>query len=390
MQQQLSSGTKNKPMQGLVTVELFDAKTYEKIKEIKSKNIITKHGYRHIQSKIIQAILAGGSVSTPNLANDFWQIMLWSTTNPEIDESFPLLGNLVGWSNIQTYSGSDTLRGTINIAETSIITDAEGIYTRLHLVFDWPTHAANGTFQTIIFSPVTDPVAALKLFSISNIVGPDIYPYDLEWDGSNLWVAGDNTGKVYKINPDTGAVITTFNNQGGAPRGVTWDGTNLWTAEIINAGIYKINPDTGEVISSIVPPTTYPTGLAWDGTNLWVVAVDTNRIYQLNPTTGDVISYFAIPSNSAGLTWDGSNLWLSNMSTKLIYIIDPNTGTTFNSYANISGGLTLAGNILFAANIGSNVIYKILRTMYSTRTLLPTPISKSSANTMKVHYDFVF
>lgn len=79
--------------------------------------------------------------------NMITHFMLTSNTSAvPVDETlFP--GALIGWSDYQLYSGTDTKRGTINITESGL---QEGTM-ELKLVFDWPTHAANGTFGTLGF-----------------------------------------------------------------------------------------------------------------------------------------------------------------------------------------------------------------------------------------------
>jgi len=76
------------------------------------------------------------------------------------------------------------------------------------------------------------------------------------------------------------------------------------------------------------------------------------RIYKLNPSTGEVISSFASPDSvPRGLTWVGQYLWLSGSDQDRIYKMYMRFGAI---------------------------------------TLLPAPVTKTSMNTMKVQYDFVF
>lgn len=61
--------------------------------------------------------------------------------------------NIVGVAECPiTYSGDDTLRGTYNSAESSISYSLNGTYN-CHLVFDFPTHCANGSVNKILFYP---------------------------------------------------------------------------------------------------------------------------------------------------------------------------------------------------------------------------------------------
>lgn len=61
--------------------------------------------------------------------------------------------NCIGYAeSITAFSGSDQKRGTINLQETKFYTKATN-RTVNKLVFDFPTHVANGKIDTIVFSP---------------------------------------------------------------------------------------------------------------------------------------------------------------------------------------------------------------------------------------------
>ncbi|MDE4542252.1 hypothetical protein [Thermoanaerobacterium sp. R66] len=332
-------------IRGLVTVELFDAATKKKVLEAKTENLITSIGYNFLRWAIQDRIIQNSSASKPSFSNVFNQIQLYSTSQIESDDLYPETGNLIGWADQTAYAGSDTLRGSLNVTESNFNFDR---YMRMHFVFDWPTNAANGTFQTIIWA-YSNPLQ----FAWYSFSSPDSWPYGLAWDGTNLWLTGFNTQKIYKLNPSTGAVISSFSSPDSWPYGLAWDGTNLWLAGVNTQKIYKLNPSTGAVISSFSSPDSSPYGLAWDGTNLWLAGVNTKKIYKLNPSTGAVISSFSSPDSSPhGLAWDGTNLWLAGYNTQRIY--------------------------------------KLNQALYGARTLLASPVTKTSTNTMKIQYDFVF
>lgn len=160
------------------TIELFDAKTGELVERTTSENFISKNT-EAIQKMYALAALfslqAGGdstsfrleqgwendkySFSDPAKVKDFERVdndsdsplrylVLTNDDSKEEPEKETLLkGDLIGWADrMNTYSGNDTKRGTINTAESY----AEPGHLRL--VFDWPTHAANGTFNSVNFA----------------------------------------------------------------------------------------------------------------------------------------------------------------------------------------------------------------------------------------------
>ncbi|ORX22384.1 hypothetical protein BVF91_11980 [Thermoanaerobacterium sp. PSU-2] len=373
-------------IRGLVTVELFDAATKKKVLEAKTENLITSIGYNYLRWAIQDRIIQNSSASKPSFSNVFNQIQLYSSSQIESDDLYPETGNLIGWADQTAYAGSDTLRGSLNVTESNFNFDR---YMRMHFVFDWPTNAANGTFQTIIWA-YSNPLQ----FAWYSFSSPDSSSYGLAWDGTNLWLAGGNTQKIYKLNPSTGAVISSFSSPDSYPYGLAWDGANLWLAGYNTQKIYKLNPSTGAVISSFSSPDSYPYGLAWDGANLWLAGNNTKKIYKLNPSTGAVISSFSSPDSwPYGLAWDGANLWLAGNNTKKIYKLNPSTGAVISSFSSPDSwpyGLAWDGANLWLAGNNTKKIYKLNQALYGARTLLASPVTKTSTNTMKIQYDFVF
>jgi outer membrane protein assembly factor BamB len=373
-------------IRGLVTVELFDAATKKKVLEAKTENLITSIGYNFLRWAIQDRIIQNSSASKPSFSNVFNQIQLYSSSQIESDDLYPETGNLIGWADQTAYAGSDTLRGSLNVTESNFNFNR---YMRMHFVFDWPTSAANGTFQTIIWA-YSNPLQ----FAWYSFSSPDSAPYGLAWDGTNLWLAGYNTQKIYKLNPSTGAVISSFSSPDSWPYGLAWDGTNLWLAGRSTQKIYKLNPSTGAVISSFSSPDSWPYGLAWDGTNLWLAGGNQQKIYKINPSTGAIISSFSSPDSSPrGLAWDGTNLWLAGANTQKIYKLNPSTGAVISSFSSPDSwpyGLAWDGTNLWLAGANTQKIYKLNQALYGARTLLASPVTKTSTNTMKIQYDFVF
>jgi len=290
---------KHGEIRGIATVELFEHG--KKVLEAKTENIITSDGYAFFKRAMQTRMVSGTYFSLSDFVNPFQAIYLYNINTPETDEAFPDIGDhvLVGYSNVNTYSGSDPLRGTLNTSE-SFVSD-----NKFHFVFDWPTHAANGTFRTILFA---NP-PPIQIYTAASFASPDTDPRDLAWDGQYLWLVGSSADKIYKL--------TT----------------------------------TGTVVASFASPDSIPCGLAWDGQYLWLVVISTDKIFKLT-TTGTVVASFASPdANPYGLAWDGQYLWLAGDNTDKIYK---------------------------------------LRLYYGARTLLPAPITKTSMQTMKIQYDFIF
>lgn len=384
--EEIINSKKAKPARGFITVQLFDEFGHI-VQEEKTENKMTYLVTNRMKWRLRQDFYNGHPSST--LTEPVYPlncIILDSSTDATIYDTYPLyrnIGQVIGWSNKTNYSGTDTFRGTINAAES--YTNNE----RVHYVFDWPTHAANGTFQTIAWGNISSNKITGSY--ISTFSSPDSYPYGFTWGGTNLWVGGYFSKKIYKINPNTGEVVNSFTTQISFLKGLAWDGTNyLWA--INNSNIYKMNPNTGEIISSLINPVTSPVGFTCDGTNLWITGYDEHKIYKVNPSTGAIIDLFPTPnSESRGLTWDGTNLWVVDYYGSSIYKLNPNTGGVISSFAQpvtSPQGIAWDGTNLWVVN--QYYIYKGIDAQIGTITRIPNPVTKTSTNTMKVQYDFIF
>lgn len=193
------------------------------------------------------------------------------------------------------------------------------------------------------------------------IASPGPSPIGLAWDGSALWVADAFDLKIYKTDPQTGAVLTSISSPTELPDGLAWDGKNLWLVDGMDRKLLKLDSD-GKVLKSLAAPGEFPTGLTWDGSSLWVADLDALKIYKINPITGKVMDVFSAPGGSpAGLAWDGQYLWHSDGGGRL-YKLDPRGGQVLSEYeapGTDPAGLTWDGQYLWVSDNVEKKLYKI-------------------------------
>lgn len=167
-----------KAVRGVHTIELFDALTGKLVEQVESENFISKVMEELQRQAALFAFLTDSiSSSSSGLYIQYngplydlsrYDIifnnpeMIWFTSGnfpmnwivltdydgPENPENEVIMrGRVVGYAyRYSVYSGSDTKRGTINLAESFIESQ------HIRLVFDWPTHAANGTFNSVYWN----------------------------------------------------------------------------------------------------------------------------------------------------------------------------------------------------------------------------------------------
>ena len=401
---------KNGDVQGIATIQLFDAKTGALELEAKTHNIIYQAVYDWLKSYQWDKFCTGAYNKT-NTYDGYWEmdnIYLVASAKPEServdifnydDTQNGNPGQLVGWANKATYSGSDTQRGTPNSAETYANDE------KIRWVFDWPTHAANGTFQTIIWANTIGLYLAQTSITI---------PYEnnietslgLAFDGTYFYVLKPN-GTLYKID-QSGTIIATYNlgisvkSYGGM--NLTYDGTYLYAMQW-NGNIYKISTD-GVVIGSPISTGIVsfggdyytPIGIAYLGGYFYILNYD-GTLYKVT-TSGSIVSQVNTglsfsKYNGCDLACDGTYLYTTNYSGTLYKLNTSGTvvgtfDTGINAGIYSSHGLAYDGaNICMAVNIGAT-LYKVYGTSrYFARTLLASPITKTNQNTMKVIYEFI-
>ena len=145
---------KYKPMtgyRGRTTIQLFNAETGELEQEVMSENVINNW----IAKDSFDANFRGqvNRTKTGLFADPFTYLLLSDAAVPESADAKELVGRMIAWASRQTYSGSAINRGTLNTAESWYDNRTTAGKTQAHLVFDFPTHAANGTIRTIYWAP---------------------------------------------------------------------------------------------------------------------------------------------------------------------------------------------------------------------------------------------
>lgn len=441
------------------TIELFDAKTGELVERTTSENFISKNIEAIQKIYALVALLSlelsdeqingdsrfslyqdwmGYSFSDPTKIKEFERIngkinsplrylVLTNDDSKEEPEKETLLkGELIGWADrVGTYSGNDTKRGTINTAESY----AEPGH--LHLVFDWPTHAANGTFNSTNFASYYDyndynywlgykrkTIEPPENYHLSSghgckvkdgklyIVGYDengalsqhIFVYDIDLENFEI---NTNNPEIYNTGAIYNAYIQSFDI---APDGSIWYTDNsgkLWHYGK-DGQLLPIPGISGDYLQT--GGNSYR-GILILGNELWVETGTGNPIltrYSLND--------FSNPLDVRELT--GGPEFKRNYNFYLDYIPELNLiAVKGDNYIHFydRGTYSFKQNIPMRAYAGEEYAQKFyfhqgeqtlahLQIYYDNayfrfagnlgaRNLLPNAVTKTSQNTMKLTYD---
>jgi DNA-binding beta-propeller fold protein YncE len=100
------------------------------------------------------------------------------------------------------------------------------------------------------------------------------------FDGTNIWVANDDSNNVTKLRASDGTMLGTF-GAGSGPLEVAFDGANIWMTNAFGtSAVIKLRASDGTMLATFsVGPN--PLGIAFDGVNIWVANNNTNTVSKL-------------------------------------------------------------------------------------------------------------
>lgn len=246
---------------------------------------------------------------------------------------------------------------------------------------------------------------------ITSIDIPAQFPSGLTFDGENLWFADRKSDKIHCFSINLKQIVKTIEAPAYWSGGLAWDGKNLWCSDIkgglplaenYQGKIYKLNPDNGAILHSVLIPSKSPVGLVFDGKYMWCSDYFSDKIVQFDPNDGTTIKEFNAPSGDIrALAYDGKYLWAADRIRDEIYMIDPNTGWVIiiaDSPGRFIYGLVFAEQSLWAIDHESKRLFQIktrdneifrvynpkkYTVMYSHLT---TNFGQGTINTLDVHF----
>lgn len=422
---ELISMEKHKPkveVRGKALIELFDDLSGKKVLEAETENIIN-----NVLAK--DAFIAGfdsliGWNSHNQARNSMFQnIVLTNHTGAEDADAFYVKGDTVAWaSKMSAYIGADVKRGTINIAES---TRDFGEYK---FVFDWSTHAGNGTFRSIWWAGVNgfEPLIDFNYLGSNSIPGTNNNSYRSCLGPKFAVYVPQNTGIIIVKMPNYNGMSnpTSFSSHSSDTldlsyidtkiQGIWWDGEFFWIYGDTNRKYYKCDETFSVLLEFNAPPAassaasrynfttfngkffsfTQESSVDWSLRRYNYQGVLENT-FNLHGQEGiSAPSSMHIVGNSKSLVFHEANL-------RKIALVDSN-GITLKFAEEANAQAT-------SSSFNRNLLYDHKRNIYYGRyffnnsyshyylqpvwypgaqTLLASPVTKTNSNTMKVTYTF--
>jgi streptogramin lyase len=142
------------------------------------------------------------------------------------------------------------------------------------------------------------------------------------------WIGSTKTLKTLKVDPKTGKTLKSFDTPGAGlygklttpsgAHGLKWVDGKYWMAVPASGKIFLMEPESGAIVRSIPAPTVRTHGLAWDNGTLWCVGSSEREIYKMNPQDGKLLAKIKLTKDDPephGLDLHDGVMWYSDASS---------------------------------------------------------------------------
>lgn len=183
---------------------------------------------------------------------------------------------------------------------------------------------------------ILDQVDPNKVFTVNPKDGSMIGQVQTEsMHGSGItygddawWIGSTKTLKTLKVDPKTGKTLKSFDTPGAGlygnlktpsgAHGLKWVDGKYWMAVPASGKIFLMEPETGAIVRSIPAPTVRTHGLAWDNGVLWCVGSTEREIYKMDPKDGKLLAKIKLTRQDPephGLDLYEGVMWYSDAAT---------------------------------------------------------------------------
>ena len=155
----------------------------------------------------------------------------------------------------------------------------------------------------------------------------------------SLWVANCKGGEVYRIDPETAALVTVI-PVGLGPSGelnVVAGAGYIWAPSETAGTIAKIDPATNSVVATVAvaPGTSY---LAFGFDALWAASGTNQSLQRIDPQTGAVTDTIMLGKMPGFLVAGEGAVWIQEQGDGTVARIDPET-------AKVAGRIKVGDNL---------------------------------------------
>jgi outer membrane protein assembly factor BamB len=193
---------------------------------------------------------------------------------------------------------------------------------------------------------------------------PGVHLCGLAWNGTHLWYSDGDTHTLYRLEAQTGQVLTTLrcpdvrtglaydghflwqvaghpkririiDPQHGHPQSEIALGTNAesvcgllvqsesyWTGPEVEAEIEEYSRSTHQLLRQMGPVASGD-GMAVVGSQLWYTSYKESALIALDLATGREVKRHRLGGQPTGMCWDGQQFWYNDYTHKYICAVRP-------------------------------------------------------------------
>ena len=390
----------NLDVKGSATVELKNGrgKTIEKVEgnNFISSPVLT-HALRAMQRSFFSTTV--NNTDFYESSTFFPTHMLY--TNSAVAENplteVTVTGNTIGFSTLEGSTSTDTRRGILNGVESSHNLD------RTRIVCDWPTDKGNGICRSIYFtlgesSPaLSPPMHALN--AVQHTINNATWRYDfITSNNVDLFLGNHNSTVIHQLrnNMIISTTITSF-------LGFTVIGDNVYSLSARNLFVTPVGGTTSTLLASNVGDINNHALLAI-GNIIHIFPFNASHTFNVNRYDVGTMQQLSTLTITPFIPWSAQRTIfpLSNtviragsttgnfvdLNLTTLQVSDTGIPTDGNSVTLHQGNFTMLSPRSKMQNFFTSPT--MTRSNMFSRLLLPANITKTSANTLKITYDFVY
>jgi len=140
----------------------------------------------------------------------------------------------------------------------------------------------------------------------------------IAYDQTNLWIISTDTQELINISIINGETIKTIRLSEGSYDFLEYRDPYLYTADRLTNSIVTIDPQSGAVITSFKSPSFSIDGFCYDGSRFWILERSETKLY-ITDNVGNLINTFRTPIDSpSGLASSDNIIWMGDLTGKII------------------------------------------------------------------------
>ncbi len=209
-----------------------------------------------------------------------------------------------------------------------------------------------------IFNNPYDPEKDERGYEILSIISVENnrIPFDLTFSGDSLWIIQENSHPI-SLNYTSGSMIRELYTQNAS--GIAYDGTNLWILGNETRSLINISIINGEEIRTIRLLEGNYSYLEFRDPYLYSIDRLTNSVTTIDPDSGSIVTSFRSPSFSIdGFCFDGTRFWILDGSETKIFVTDIEGVllNTFRTPTDTPSGLAFSGNVIWMGDQSGKIL----------------------------------